>query len=200
MGRPGEAELCQLGLVPAYYRREVHHLGEPEYSRAPQQAFQVAARERSARRLEARGGYTRGGHEVDLERQSLAGVEQPVDAVRAEHVRDLVRIGDHGRRAQGQHEPSELVNEELRRLEVHVRVDESRYDVPPRGIDDVRPLVLAQPGDPAVRHGHVELQPLPREHREDVSSTDDKVRRLVTASDRDSASERGHALATITPP
>jgi hypothetical protein len=55
----------------------------------------------------------------------VARVEQPVDAVGAEHVRDLVRVGDDGGRAERQHEPRELVDEQLRRLEVHVRVDEA---------------------------------------------------------------------------
>ena len=82
-----------------------------------------------ARRLEARRGHARRGHEVDVERESAADVEQPVHAVGAEHVRDLVRVGDDGRRAERQHEPRELVDEQLRRLEVHVRVDEAGDDV-----------------------------------------------------------------------
>ena len=44
----------------------------------------------------------------------------------AEHVRDLVRVGDDGRRPERQHEARELVDEQLHRLEVHVRVDEAR--------------------------------------------------------------------------
>ena len=63
---------------------------------------------------------------VDVERHLAAGVEQPVDAVGAEHVRDLVRVGDDRGRPERQHEPRELVDEQLRRLEVHVRVDEAR--------------------------------------------------------------------------
>ena len=49
-------------------------------------------------------------------------------AVDAENVRDLVRIGDDGGRPQRKHEPSELVDHELRRLEVDVRVDEAGHD------------------------------------------------------------------------
>ena len=51
-------------------------------------------------------------------------VEQPVDAVDAEHVRDLVRVGDDGGRPEREHEPRELVDEQLHRLEMHVGVDE----------------------------------------------------------------------------
>ena len=82
----------------------------------------------SARRGDSklRRGHARRRHEVDVERQPGRRVEQPVHAVGAEHVRDLVRVGDDGRRPERQHEPRELVDEQLRRLEVHVRVDEAR--------------------------------------------------------------------------
>ena len=55
-------------------------------------------------------------------------VEQPVHAVGAEDVRDLVRVGDDCRRPERQHEPRELVEQELRRLDVQVRVDEPGHE------------------------------------------------------------------------
>ena len=105
---------------------EVHHLGEPEHAAAPQQRVEVARRQLAPRRLELRGGHARRRHEPDVERDAGADVEQPVHAVGAEHVRDLVRVGDDRGRPERQHEPRELVDEQLRRLEVHVRVDEAR--------------------------------------------------------------------------
>ena len=84
----------------------------------------------SARRGDSNceAGHARGRHEPDVERDPAADVEQPVDAVGAEHVRDLVRVGDDRGRPERQHEPRELVDEELRRLEVHVGVDEAGDD------------------------------------------------------------------------
>ena len=60
---------------------------------------------------------------------SSAEVGEPVDAVRAEDVGDLVRVGDDGRGPEREDEARELVHEQLRRLEVHVRVDEAGDDV-----------------------------------------------------------------------
>ena len=78
----------------------------------------------AARRLERRRGHAGRGHEEDVERHLRAQVGEPVDAVRAEDVRDLVRVGDDGGRAEREDEARELVHEELRGLQVHVRVDE----------------------------------------------------------------------------
>ena len=128
---PGQGELRELALGAGDDAGEVHHLGEAEHAVPAQEPLQVAGRELAARRLERRGGHARRGHEVDVERQAGAGVEQPVDTVGAEDVRDLVRVGDDGGRSQRQHEARELVDEQLRRLEVHVRVDEAGNDVRP---------------------------------------------------------------------
>ena len=122
----------------------------PSTCRPAQQPFEIAGRELAPRRLEARRGDARGGHEVDVERQPGRRVEQPVHAVGAEHVRDLVRIGDDRRRPEREHEPRELVEEELRRLDVQVRVDEARHEVAPRGVERLEALVVAEPRDDAV--------------------------------------------------
>ncbi len=84
-------------------------------------------------------------------------------AVRAEYVRELVRIEDDRRRPERQHEPGELVRKQLGRLEVHVRVDEAGYDEVPRSVDDLFALVLAEACDPAVCDRDVDVEPLPRE-------------------------------------
>ena len=101
----------------------------------------------SARRLERRCRNARGRHEVDVELELRARVEQPVHAVDAEDVRDLVWVGDDRRRPERQHEARELVDHELHRLEVHVRVDESGYDVAPGRVERLAALVRSQPGD-----------------------------------------------------
>ena len=73
-----------------------------------------------------------------------------MDAVRAEDVRDLVRVGDDGGRAEREDEARELVHEELRGLQVHVRVDEPGDDVLAARVDDLAARVLAQASDVAV--------------------------------------------------
>ena len=121
-----QRELRELGRRAADHAGEVHHLGEPDHAAAAEQRIEVARRQLAARRLELRRRHARRRHEVDVERDVVADVDQPVHAVGAEDVRDLVRVGDHRGRAERQHEPRELVDEQLRRLEVHVGVDEAR--------------------------------------------------------------------------
>ena len=92
--RAVEPELRELALVARDHAGEVHHLGEPDHAPPAQQPFEVARRELAPRRLEPRRRHARRRHHEDVERDLVARVEQPVDAVGAEHVRDLVRVGD----------------------------------------------------------------------------------------------------------
>ena len=91
-----EPKLVQLTLVGVDDTGEVHHLGEAEHSSPSKQTLEVAALQGSTRRLELRGGDAGRRHEVEVERQALAGVEQPVHPVGSEDVRELVRI-EHDR-------------------------------------------------------------------------------------------------------
>ena len=148
--RTFERELLELGRIAGDDAGEVHHLGQADHAAAAQETLEVTGRQRSARRLERRRGHARRRGEVHVERQAGADVEQPVDAVAAEDVRDLVRVGDDGRRSHRQHEPRELVDEQLRRLEVHVGVDEAGDDVRAADVERLLPLVLAEAGDVAL--------------------------------------------------
>ena len=109
-----ERQLLELMLVAADDAGEVHHLGEPEHPASAQEPLQVAERERPARRLELRGRHRGRRHEEDVERDVLRHVGDPVDAVGAEHVRELVRVRDHCRRPERDDQPRELVHEQLR--------------------------------------------------------------------------------------
>ena len=196
----GEPELDQLALLSGDHAGEIHHLGQPEHAAAAQQALKVAFVESTPRGLETRGGDRRGRHEVDVERQLGAEVEQPVDAVGAEHVRDLVRVDHDRRRPERQDEPRELVEHQLRRLEVDVRVDEARHDVASARVQLLGPLVLPEPGDEAVDDRDVGFEPLAREDGEHAPAADDEVRRLVATCDRQSAREVHPATIPRRPP
>ena len=110
-----------------------------------------------------------------------------MDAVGAEHVRDLVRVGDDGGRPERQHEPRELGRQQLRRLEVHVRVDEARDDVGAVGVERLGALVGAEAGDDAVADRDVDVEPLAREDAEDAAAAHDEVGRLVAPRHREPA-------------
>ena len=178
-----DRQLRELARRARDHAREVHHLGEADHARAPEQALEVTGRERASRRLEARRGHARRGGEVDVERQVLADVDEPVHAVGAEHVRDLVRVRDDGGRPERQHEAGELGGEQLRRLEVHVRVDEAGNDEGPLRVERLGALVVAEPRDDAVADRDVDVEPLAREDAEDPAAADDEIGRLVTPGD-----------------
>ena len=114
-------------------------------------------------------------------------VEQPVDAVGAEHVRDLVRVGDDRGGAVGEHRAGELVDHQLRRLDVHVRVDEAGHEVAAARVDALSAGVAAEPRDAAVGDRDVDVEPLLREDREDARVLDHEVGLDVAARDVDQA-------------
>jgi hypothetical protein len=53
-------------------------------------------------------------------------------------------------------------------------------------------LVASEARDDAIHDRHVDLEPLPREHRQDASSGDDEIGRFVTARDRETALQSVH--------
>ncbi len=132
-----------------------------------------------------------GTHEEAVKKTSSgrlrADVDEPVDAVGAEHVGDLVRVGDDGGRPERQHEARELGRQQLGGLEVHVRVDEPGHDIGAVGIEGLHSLVGAEPGDDAVADSHVGVQPLPGEDAEDAAAADDEIGRLVPSRHRQPA-------------
>ena len=182
-----QRELRELRRRTADHPGEVHHLREADHPAPAEQRIEVARSQVAPRRLEPRRRDTRRGHEIDIERDVGADVDQPVHSVGAEDVRDLVRVGDDGRRPERQHQPCELVDEQLRRLEVHVRVDEPRNDPAVGRVEQLPALVLAEPRDVAVDHGDVRSQPLAGEHGENLAAADDEVCRLVAAGHRQTA-------------
>jgi CO/xanthine dehydrogenase FAD-binding subunit len=121
-----------------------------------------------------------------------------VHPIRAEHVRHFVRVGDDGRRPERQHESGELVDEQLRRLEVHVRIDEARHDPATGGVELLFALVVAQAGHVAVRDGHVHVEPLAGEDREDTAAADDEICWLVPTGYGEAPGEVGHTRQRTT--
>ena len=177
-----EPELLELRRQAVDDAGEVHHLRQPEHPVAAHQRLEIAGGE--GRRGDSNGeaGTHDGRHEVDLELEPFGRVEEPVDAVGAEHVRDLVRVGDDRRRPERQHEAGELVDEQLHGLEVHVGVDEARHDEAPGRVDHLGAVVLADPGDHAVGDRDVGVEPLAREDAEDAPAADDGVGGLVSSA------------------
>ena len=106
-----------------------------------------------------------------------------MDAVGAQHVGDLVRVGDDGGGALRQHCARELVDHQLRRLDVHMGIDEARHEVGARDIQGFTAVIPAEADDVAVLDRDVHVEPFLREHREDVAAGQHEVGRFVTPRD-----------------
>ena len=119
-----QRDLRELGRRARDHRREVHHLGQAQHAVARQDPGQVGERERRARRLERTRRHACGSEREHVHRQPVAGVEEPVDAVGAERIGELVRVAHDRRRPARDQQPRQLADHQLGRLDVHVRVDE----------------------------------------------------------------------------
>ena len=100
----GERDLGELLGRAGDDGREVHHLGQADHAVARQDPGDVRQRERRPRRLErARRDGRRREHGTSIGRPSQT-VDEPVHALGAEGVGELVRIADDGGRpARNQH-------------------------------------------------------------------------------------------------
>ena len=121
-----QRDLRELGGRARDHGREVHHLGQAQHPVARQDLRQVGERERRPRRLERTRRHARRREREHVHRQPLAGVEEPVDALRPERVGELVRVAHDRRRPARDQQPRQLADHQLGRLDVHVRVDEPR--------------------------------------------------------------------------
>ena len=64
-----------------------------------------------------------------------------------------------------------------------MRVDEAGNDVATRCVHDLAAFVLAEPRNPAVCDGHVDVEPFAREDRQHPPSAYDDICRLIAPGD-----------------
>src|SRR5918994_4020869 len=129
--------------------------------------------------------------------KSITSVSQPQRALRAEDVGDLVRVADHRRRPARHHDARELRRQQLRRLQVHVRVDEPGHERTVRGVDPLAAVEGADARDPPVGDRDVAGDPLPREGGEHARAADDEVRLGFAPRDREQALPHAASLASV---
>jgi len=122
----------------------------------------------------------------------LGGVEKVADAVRAEHVGDLVRIADGGCDPARQHATVELRRGHQRGFDVEVRVDEAWDGEQPAPVDLLFAVICTVGADDAVAaDGDIGPGNLSRHQIEQPDIGDDEVGRFGTAALPDSAGEKG---------
>ena len=132
------AQLREHGRVGADHAREVHHLGEPQHPGARLERGEVDRVERGARALHVGRRHAGGGHHEHRHRRALGALEHEADALEPEHVGDLVRVGDHRRRAARHHRARELRRRHHGALDVDVGVEQTRGQVGAAEVDVAR--------------------------------------------------------------
>ena len=145
----------------------------------------VRAQDR-ARGFHVGGGHARGQHDEHAERIVLGRVEHVANAVEAEHVADLVRIGDDGGRAARHHGAREFRRWHHGRLDVHVRVDEAGRDDLARHVDrfvggEARP----HPYNPSVGNGNVGVVHLAGKYVDDLPALQQQIGGGISARNID---------------
>ena len=81
-------------LIAEKNAREVHHFRQAQHPRMGHHLPDVLRAEFCPRILERRGWHAARRHEEAIQRKALAGLQHQFDAANAEHVADLVRIGE----------------------------------------------------------------------------------------------------------
>ena len=166
---------------------EVHDLGDADGAVGVEQLGELAVADLGARALEGGGGHAARRADPEGEREPASGLGERDDAGNPEHVRDLVRVGRDRRRAVREHAADELVHPELRRLEVHVGVDEAGREGGTGDVDRLECLPRTPPGDDAVDDGEVGRDPLARARHEHAATGEQQVGRGVAPGDGEDA-------------
>ena len=116
--------LGQHFRITVYDPREVHDLRNSDSTVLVEQLGQLGMSELRCRALEGRCGHATRCADAEGERKAARGIRERDHARHSEDVGDLVGIGGDGGSTKRQHGTDELVDPQLRGLEVHVRIDE----------------------------------------------------------------------------
>ena len=109
-----------------------------------------------------------------------------------DNVGQLVRVGNDGRGTRGEHDLREAFERQHRGLDVDVGIDEPRHQHAPPRVHGLLANVASDAGKPPVRHGHVALEPFPREDAEHARVAHHQVGGFVAASHGEEALPVGH--------
>ena len=186
------ADLAERRGVAGDDGREVHHLRHAQGSLSPQDLLDLLEAERPPRRLESARRHARGRHDEHVQGDALGRVEEPVHTPASDDVGQLVRVGDDGRRARGEHDLGEALERQHRGLDVDVGIDEPRHQHAPPRVQGLLANVASDAGKATIGHGDVALEPFPREDAEHARVAHHEVGGLVAASHGEEALPVGH--------
>ena len=180
----GRGDLRQHLWVARDHAREVHDLGDSDHAGIVEEFGEVGVIEFCTWALERRGGNTTRGADTEGEREAFSRTRASASTpgrpkTFAISWGSAATVG----RAVGEDGAHELVDPQLRRLEVHVRIDESRSQRGARNFDNLDRLVSPPADDDPVRDREIGLDPLTRAWDKDLAARDEQISRLVSTSD-----------------
>ena len=186
--RAGICELLQHVAVAADHTDIVHHLRESQHPRLPVKRAERRGGEGRAALVERRGGHTGGQHDLHVQRQPFGRLQHVADAVRAHHVRNLMRVGHHCGGAVRRDRAGKRGRQHHAALEMDVPVDEAGADDTPGHVQHLASLIpLAHGGDHAVRDRHVRAFECAGEHVENLPAAQHQIGDLVAVCHTDQA-------------
>ena len=109
--------------------RHVHHLAQEVDVVALHERVDVGCADDGSAGLHVCAGYAGGGAEEEMEGYLTAVFNHEVDAVDAEHIGYLVRVGNGGQRAVTDGDTGKVLGQQHAALDVDVAVDESGKNV-----------------------------------------------------------------------
>jgi hypothetical protein len=171
----GQGDFAQDLGIGAQHTGIVHHFRQPQDAFLFHEGPQVVGRQPGARGFHSGGRHAGGEHEKDVDRLALACGEHVPDSFDAQHVGDLVRVGDHGGGAARCNRAGEPGDSGHGTLDVDVGVDESRgHDAAVEG-DGLAGPVGADADDGPILDGDVARHGLTGKNVEDAAAFEQQI-------------------------
>ena len=148
---PG-VELGEHAGIAGKDARIVHHLGQAMHLGVIAQRQQFADFKGCAGLFERCRRHARRQVDADVHRRLLGAGEEVADALRAEHVGDLVGIAEDSGDTVRQDATVEFKRRHHRRFDVHMRVDEARHGEASASVDLGLAGILPVGADDAIFH------------------------------------------------
>ncbi len=143
------AQLVEHFFVAVYDAGKVHHLAQAQHPVIVQLRRDVVPAQVRAGGFHIRRGHARRHHHKHGERVVLGRVEHVADAIQSQHIGDLVRVNDDGRRAARDDSASELVGRHQRAFDVDVCVNKAGTDVASAYVNNLLGRVALSDADDA---------------------------------------------------
>ena len=131
--RPGGVDLAHQFRVVGEHARIVHHFAQVADIVPGHELLDVVRADLGAGSFEiaADRGHAAGRAEQEIEAYLTAAADHKVNALHAQHVGDLVRIGYYPDGAVTDHDAGILARREHGALDVDMTVDETRHQIGP---------------------------------------------------------------------